>query len=109
MAESVGDIESVTIRAQVEVAWVSSFQFRAASRDLRDLGEFRTGIDPKSAHFILVTIGQVKAGASSVEAGLLRISAHGKVTQDLIGRGIDDSGEVTVLVQNDGVRVGRDS
>src|ERR671917_886433 len=101
--------EPMSSKVVAFVARVRAFERLGAGRDQRDLREARAGVYAEGAHRVLVAVGDVKARALLVEDELLAVEAGLELADDRVGRGVDDAGEVGVLVEHDDVREGTDS
>src|ERR1044072_696332 len=103
VAESVGNIKSFAVCAQIKIARICSLEIRVSGLHLADLRKEWSGIYSENTNRVFEAIGDVESRTVRIEESLFAVESGFKSAEHGIIRGIDYAGKVCVLVQHHGV------
>src|SRR5919106_5118881 len=104
MPERIGNVQSVAISAERQIARICPLKLRRSGGNLSNLGESRSWIDTECTHLIVRPIGDVQARASAIEQRFFTVESSFEMTDDGICTGIDYGTEVPVLIEHNYIR-----
>src|SRR5215213_9874310 len=103
MAHCVGHVKSLAVGTEIQIAWIGAIEICISGRHLGDLRKERSGVYSEYMDRVFEPVGDIQARTIRIEQRFFAVETRLEGAEYRIIRGVDHTGKVRILVEDDGV------